>query len=220
MKERGEKKVVDRNSGCIVMSCRPDRDRPLKAVLVATKSDLPTQRHQVADEVAVVWANNNGLEFFPVSSVGGLPNCCLTLIILSAETHITCHGLGPYPQICPSLIPHPWRPSCVVRNIDPTRCRMQVPPGKDVDAPFLALAKAFHKAYEEKVRTRGTLMLQQPLGWYSIACPIPFMHGTRCTCAPVCPPTSVQRVQHKPWVRIDLGCCTVAAGDCICGCVP
>ncbi len=48
---------------------RPDKDRPLKAVLVATKSDLPSQRHHVQDDVAVVWANANGLEFFPVSSV-------------------------------------------------------------------------------------------------------------------------------------------------------
>lgn len=27
----------------------------------------------------------------------------------------------------------------------------QVPPGKDIDAPFFALAKAFHKSYEEKL---------------------------------------------------------------------
>ena len=28
---------------------------------------------------------------------------------------------------------------------------MQVPPGKDIEAGFVALAKAFHKTYEEKV---------------------------------------------------------------------
>jgi transport family protein 27 len=27
----------------------------------------------------------------------------------------------------------------------------QVPPGTDIDAPFVALAKAFHRNYEEKV---------------------------------------------------------------------
>mmetsp|Transcript_20226 Transcript_20226/g.56366 ORF Transcript_20226/g.56366 Transcript_20226/m.56366 type:complete len:200 (+) Transcript_20226:127-726(+) len=47
---------------------RLDRERPLKAVLVATKSDLPAQRHQVSNDVAEVWANANGMEFFAVSS--------------------------------------------------------------------------------------------------------------------------------------------------------
>lgn len=73
---------------------RVDRERPLKAVLVATKTDLPSQRHQVTDDVAEVWATANGLEFFSVSSE---------------------------------------------------------PPGKNIDAPFVTIAKAFHKSYEEKV---------------------------------------------------------------------
>jgi hypothetical protein len=29
--------------------------------------------------------------------------------------------------------------------------RPQVPPGKDIEAPFLSIAKACHKSYEEKV---------------------------------------------------------------------
>ncbi|KAJ9525659.1 hypothetical protein QJQ45_003340 [Haematococcus lacustris] len=73
---------------------RLDKERPLKAVLVAAKSDLPNQRHQVAADVAEVWATANGLDFFAVSSV---------------------------------------------------------PPGSNVDAPFLAIAKACLKSYDERV---------------------------------------------------------------------
>lgn len=73
---------------------RIDKERPLKAVLVATKTDLPPQRHKAPVDLAQDWAKANGMEFFAVSSM---------------------------------------------------------PPGKDVEAPFVALAKAFLKSYEEKV---------------------------------------------------------------------
>jgi transport family protein 27 len=48
---------------------RPDRERPLRGVLVANKVDLPPQRQQVRLEMAQEWATNNTLEFFDVSSV-------------------------------------------------------------------------------------------------------------------------------------------------------
>jgi len=48
---------------------RPDKDRPLKCVLVATKNDLPTQRHAVSAGTAQDWATTNGMEFFSVSSL-------------------------------------------------------------------------------------------------------------------------------------------------------
>jgi hypothetical protein len=41
----------------------------VRAALVATKSDLPAQQHQVQDDVAKVWAKANGLEFFSMSAV-------------------------------------------------------------------------------------------------------------------------------------------------------
>ena len=50
---------------------RPDKDRPLKVVLVATKTDLPTQRHKTSVESAQDWANANGMEFFATSAVRG-----------------------------------------------------------------------------------------------------------------------------------------------------
>jgi hypothetical protein len=53
----------------VFLVCRPDKERPLKAVLVATKNDLPPQRFQVSNDVAQVWANANGMEFFAASSV-------------------------------------------------------------------------------------------------------------------------------------------------------
>ena len=48
---------------------RPDRERPLRAVLVANKTDLPPQRHQVRLDLAADWASNNGVDFFQVASV-------------------------------------------------------------------------------------------------------------------------------------------------------
>ncbi|MEW5304813.1 MAG: hypothetical protein WDW36_007397 [Sanguina aurantia] len=80
---------------------RLDRERPIRAVVVATKTDLPAQRHQASPDVAQDWATGHGMEFFEVSSVSG------------PERHL--------------------------------------PPGKDVDLPFLSLAKSFHRAYEESV---------------------------------------------------------------------
>eukprot|EP00798_Chlamydomonas_sp_ICE-L_P008272 gene8272-1541_t len=73
---------------------RLDRERAVKAVLVATKTDLPAQRQQISVDVAQDWATANGMDFCAVSSL---------------------------------------------------------PPGKDVEAPFAAIAKAFHKSYEEKI---------------------------------------------------------------------
>jgi len=73
---------------------RLDRERQLKVVLVATKTDLPAQRHSVSLESAQDWATANGMEFFAVSAL---------------------------------------------------------PPGKDIEGPFVALGKAFYKSYEEKV---------------------------------------------------------------------
>ncbi|PNH10380.1 Intraflagellar transport protein 27 [Tetrabaena socialis] len=52
----------------LLKSARPDRERPLRAVLVATKVDLPPQRHQVRLDMATEWATNNGLDFFDVSA--------------------------------------------------------------------------------------------------------------------------------------------------------
>ncbi|KAG2493975.1 hypothetical protein HYH03_007902 [Edaphochlamys debaryana] len=77
----------------LLKSARPDRERPLRAVLVANKVDLPPQRHQVRIEMAQEWATNNGLDFFDVAAA---------------------------------------------------------PPGKDIDAPFMNLATAFYKNYEDK----------------------------------------------------------------------
>lgn len=77
----------------LLKSARPDRERPLRAVLVGTKTDLPPQRHQVRAELASDWATNNGLDFFQVSAA---------------------------------------------------------PPAQNVDAPFLALAQAFQRNYEER----------------------------------------------------------------------
>lgn len=75
---------------------RPDKERPLKAVLVAHKTDLPTQRHTVSLDIAESWATSCGMEFCSISSL---------------------------------------------------------PPGTGVEAPFVAIAKALHKTYEEKVAT-------------------------------------------------------------------
>ncbi|KXZ55047.1 FAP156 protein [Gonium pectorale] len=52
----------------LLKSARPDRERPLRAVLVANKVDLPPQRHQVRLDMAQEWAANNGLDFFDVSA--------------------------------------------------------------------------------------------------------------------------------------------------------
>lgn len=63
---------------CKYVGCRPDKERPLKVVLVATKSDLPSQRHQVASDTGESWANANGLDFFTVSSVSILWCRCMS----------------------------------------------------------------------------------------------------------------------------------------------
>ncbi len=102
---------------------RLDKDRNLKAVLVATKTDLPSQRHAVSLGVAEDWAVANGMEFFATSSVGGAFNCGL--------------GVGGSEMVLTSL---PQNAHAV-----------QLPPGTNVDAAFVAIAKAFHKSYEEKV---------------------------------------------------------------------
>ncbi|GLC43566.1 Intraflagellar transport protein 27 [Pleodorina starrii] len=52
----------------LLKSARPDRERPLRGVLVANKVDLPPQRQQVRLEMAQEWATNNGLDFFDVSA--------------------------------------------------------------------------------------------------------------------------------------------------------
>lgn len=77
----------------LLKSARPDRERPLRAVLVANKTDMPPQRHQVRLDLAADWASNNGVDFFQVASA---------------------------------------------------------PPAQNVEAPFNALAQAFHRSYEEK----------------------------------------------------------------------
>ncbi|GIM06376.1 hypothetical protein Vretimale_10652 [Volvox reticuliferus] len=52
----------------LLKSARPDRERPLRGVLVANKVDLPPQRQQVRLEMAQEWATNNGLDFFDASA--------------------------------------------------------------------------------------------------------------------------------------------------------
>ncbi|GFR48252.1 hypothetical protein Agub_g10117 [Astrephomene gubernaculifera] len=52
----------------LLKSARPDRERPLRAVMVANKVDLPPQRQQVRIDMAQEWATANGLDFFDVSS--------------------------------------------------------------------------------------------------------------------------------------------------------
>ncbi|PNW88859.1 hypothetical protein CHLRE_01g047950v5 [Chlamydomonas reinhardtii] len=52
----------------LLKSARPDRERPLRAVLVANKTDLPPQRHQVRLDMAQDWATTNTLDFFDVSA--------------------------------------------------------------------------------------------------------------------------------------------------------
>lgn len=47
---------------------RPDKERPLKGVLVGTKTDLPQQRHAVNAKAAQDWAAANNLAFFQVSA--------------------------------------------------------------------------------------------------------------------------------------------------------
>ena len=77
----------------VLRQCRADKERPLKAVLVANKADLPPQRQVVSAQSAKEWAVMNGLEFAEVS------------------------------------------------------CK---PPGRGVEAPFTALARAYYKGYEDK----------------------------------------------------------------------
>ena len=48
---------------------RQDKERQIKAVLVATKTDLPTQRHAVSLQAAQDWATANGMDFCSTSSV-------------------------------------------------------------------------------------------------------------------------------------------------------
>ena len=73
---------------------RVDKERPIKAVLVATKTDLPSQRQIVSLDVAESWARSNGMDFSATSAL---------------------------------------------------------PPGIDIDVPFVTIAKALYKSYEEKV---------------------------------------------------------------------
>lgn len=47
---------------------RKDKDKPLKAVLVANKTDLPEQRHAVSIHAAREWAKMNGLDFCEASA--------------------------------------------------------------------------------------------------------------------------------------------------------
>ncbi|GAX86114.1 hypothetical protein CEUSTIGMA_g13527.t1 [Chlamydomonas eustigma] len=73
---------------------RLDKERQIKGVLVATKTDLPSQRHAVTLQSAQDWATANGMDFFATSSI---------------------------------------------------------PPGDNIEGPFVSLAKSFHKSYEEKL---------------------------------------------------------------------
>lgn len=73
---------------------RVDKERPIKAVLVATKTDLPSQRQIVSLDVAESWARSNGMDFSATSAL---------------------------------------------------------PPGSDIDTPFVTIARALHKSYEERV---------------------------------------------------------------------
>ena len=51
------------------MHVRLDKERQIKAVLVATKTDLPTQRHAVSLQAAQDWATANGMDFCATSAV-------------------------------------------------------------------------------------------------------------------------------------------------------
>ena len=77
----------------VLRQCRADKERPLRAVLVANKADLPAQRQAVSPSAAREWATMNGLEFCEVS------------------------------------------------------CK---PPGRGVEAPFAALARAYFKGHDER----------------------------------------------------------------------
>lgn len=59
---------------CMHDACSTDRDRPLKVVLVATKTDLPLARHQIRVEAAQDYAAQSNMDFFDVSSVSGPPS--------------------------------------------------------------------------------------------------------------------------------------------------
>lgn len=52
----------------LLKSSRPDKERPIKGVLVGTKIDLPVQRHAVDTATAEEWAQSNGLDFLQVSA--------------------------------------------------------------------------------------------------------------------------------------------------------
>lgn len=49
--------------------CRGSSGKQLQAALVATKTDLPGQRHLVTEQEAAQWASSHGLAFFQVSAV-------------------------------------------------------------------------------------------------------------------------------------------------------
>lgn len=119
---------------------RPDKERPLKAVLVATKTDLPSQRHAVSLETAQDWANSNAMDFCAVSSVSLASRCRQ----VHAQPGRSCSQLF-------AEASH----DCSVQHTRPVTCALvhpvQLPPGQGIEAPFTIIAKAFHKAYEEKV---------------------------------------------------------------------
>ena len=67
-----EEPVLDlehKTRGLMPCALRQDKERQIKAVLVATKTDLPTQRHAVSLQAAQDWATANGMDFCSISSV-------------------------------------------------------------------------------------------------------------------------------------------------------
>jgi hypothetical protein len=58
--------ILTRDASFLV---RQDKERQIKAVLVATKTDLPSQRHAVSLQAAQDWATANGMDFCATSAV-------------------------------------------------------------------------------------------------------------------------------------------------------
>jgi hypothetical protein len=101
---------------------RPDRERPLRAVLVANKSDLPPQRHQVRLDMAQDWATNNGLDFVDAAAVR-LQGTALVVSLSLALLLLVCELPLPAAQYPPAQ-PGQWNsnaPTACLNSIAATR---------------------------------------------------------------------------------------------------
>lgn len=99
---------------------------------------------QVRSDLASDWAANNGLDFFQVSAVSCV--ACCAVVFHAAHDAFGVHvaragflddGFGLHAVLnCEHVCVRVGRP--------------QAPPSQNVDAPFVALAQAFQRNYEEK----------------------------------------------------------------------